>query len=183
VSTCMALSGCIQLISRMLSTRVRSVTLVPPPGVSGAADWMTTIRRESPQKSRGIRRRPSKAIEGHRRGVTLHVLADGKHFRAAVRRKRRVAVFFRDDATRFGLGGVVGTDETAELFLRGLHAIAGPGYSRCQRTRRDGAGPGHWQGEKPSGGAGSVSTSSRVSPAQRVRWTGACASQMSARRR
>jgi hypothetical protein len=34
-----------------------------------------------------------------------------------------VALFFLDDATRFALGVVVGTDETAALFLRGLHAV------------------------------------------------------------
>lgn len=32
-------------------------------------------------------------------------------------------MFFLDDASRFGLGVVVGTDETAELFLRGLHLV------------------------------------------------------------
>jgi hypothetical protein len=53
----------------------------------------------------------------------MMVLADGKHFRAGVRRRKRVAVFFLDDAGRFGLGVVVGTDETAELFLRGLHGV------------------------------------------------------------
>jgi len=51
------------------------------------------------------------------------MLADGKHFRAGVRRAKRVAVFFLDDATRFGLGVVVGTAESAELFLRGLHRV------------------------------------------------------------
>ena len=52
----------------------------------------------------------------------MMVLADGKHFRVGARRRRRVAVFFLD-AARFALGVVVGTDETAELFLRGLHAV------------------------------------------------------------
>lgn len=48
------------------------------------------------------------------------VLCDGKHFRAGASRLRRVAIFFLDDATRLGLQVVVGTSETAELFLRGL---------------------------------------------------------------
>ena len=49
------------------------------------------------------------------------VLCDGKHFRAGVGRLRRVALVFLDDATRFGLEVVVGTSESAALFLRGLY--------------------------------------------------------------
>jgi hypothetical protein len=49
------------------------------------------------------------------------VLADGKHFRAGARRLRRVALFFLDDATRYGLHAVVGSSESTLLFLRGLH--------------------------------------------------------------
>ena len=49
------------------------------------------------------------------------VLCDGKHFRAGPGRLRRVAFFFLDDATRMGLHVVVGTSETAQLFLRGLY--------------------------------------------------------------
>ena len=48
-------------------------------------------------------------------------LCDGKHFRAGVGRLKRVALIFLDDATRFGLEGVVGTSESAALFLRGLY--------------------------------------------------------------
>jgi transposase InsO family protein len=51
----------------------------------------------------------------------LMVLADGKHFRAGSSRLRRVALHFLDDATRYGLGVVVGTSESTELFLQGLH--------------------------------------------------------------
>lgn len=51
------------------------------------------------------------------------VLADGKHFRAGATRAKRVAVFFLDDATRFGLHVVVGPSESGELFLRGLHEV------------------------------------------------------------
>jgi len=51
------------------------------------------------------------------------VLADGKHFRAGARRLRRVALFFLDDATRYGLHVVVGTAESAVLFLRGLYEL------------------------------------------------------------
>jgi len=49
------------------------------------------------------------------------VLCDGKHFRAGAGRLKRVALFFIDDATRFGLEVVVGTAENTALFLRGLY--------------------------------------------------------------
>jgi transposase InsO family protein len=49
------------------------------------------------------------------------VLCDGKHFRAAEARKKRVALFYLDDATRYVLHVAVGTAETKELFLRGLY--------------------------------------------------------------
>jgi putative transposase len=51
------------------------------------------------------------------------VLADGKHFRAGAGRLRRVALFFLDDATRYGLDVLVGTSESAELFLHGLYDL------------------------------------------------------------
>jgi putative transposase len=49
------------------------------------------------------------------------VLCDGKHFRVGAMRRKRVALFFIDDATRLVIGVVVGTGETKELFLRGLY--------------------------------------------------------------
>jgi transposase InsO family protein len=51
------------------------------------------------------------------------VLCDGKHFRAGATRARRVVMFFLDDATRSLLHAVVGTSETALLFLRGLYEL------------------------------------------------------------
>jgi len=51
------------------------------------------------------------------------VLCDGKHFRAGATRARRVAMFYLDDATRTLLHVVVGTSETALLFLRGLFEL------------------------------------------------------------
>ena len=51
------------------------------------------------------------------------VLSDGKHFRAGPRRARRVVLFFLDDATRFPLHAVVGTSESAPLFLRGFYEM------------------------------------------------------------
>ena len=51
------------------------------------------------------------------------VFADGKHFRAGAARRRRVALFFIDDATRYGLQVLVGTAESSELFLRALYEM------------------------------------------------------------
>lgn len=51
------------------------------------------------------------------------ILCDGKHFRAGKTRAKRVALFFLDDATRLGMHVVVGTAESAALFLRGLYEM------------------------------------------------------------
>jgi len=73
------------------------------------------------------RARPSKREGDMRRWRYPHrmqcVLTDGKHFRAGVSRLRRVALFFLDDATRYGLDGLVGTKESTELFLPGLYDL------------------------------------------------------------
>ncbi len=53
----------------------------------------------------------------------LMVLADGKHFRAGLKRRYRVALTFLDDATRYGLAAKVDTSENTELFLHGLHEV------------------------------------------------------------
>jgi len=53
----------------------------------------------------------------------LMVLADGKHFRAGLKRRYRVALTFLDDATRYGLAVRVDTSENTELFLHGLHEV------------------------------------------------------------
>jgi putative transposase len=84
--------------------------------------WRACVRMGLP-----LRRVPDKHEADQRRFAYPHrmmmVLADGKHFRAGVRRTKRVAIFFLDDASRFGLGVVVGTAESARLFLRGLHGV------------------------------------------------------------
>ena len=51
------------------------------------------------------------------------VLCDGKHFRAGGTRAKRVALFYLDDATRYGLDVVVGPSESTELFLHGLYQL------------------------------------------------------------
>ena len=96
--------------------------LGPHQRVDRTSVWRACVRLGLP-----LRRAPAKQEADQRRFAYPHrmmmVLADGKHFRAGVRRRKRVALFFLDDASRFGLGVVVGTDETAALFLRGLHAV------------------------------------------------------------
>jgi transposase InsO family protein len=73
-----------------------------------------TTRKKTSKKARDCRR----FAYAHRMDM---VLCDGKHFRAGVKKLRRVALFFIDDATRFVLHVVVGTSESADLFLRGLY--------------------------------------------------------------
>jgi len=51
------------------------------------------------------------------------VLCDGKHFRVGGSRRKRVALFYIDDATRFVLHVVVGTSETSQLFLTGFYEL------------------------------------------------------------
>lgn len=87
----------------------------------------TSVWRACGRLGLPLRRVPAKHEADQRRFAYPHrmmmVFADGKHFRAGARRAKRVALFFLDDATRFGLGVVVGTDETTALFLRGLHTV------------------------------------------------------------
>ena len=51
------------------------------------------------------------------------LLSDGKHFRVGPTRRRRVALAFLDDCSRYGVTVVVGRSETTVLFLRGLHKV------------------------------------------------------------
>ena len=107
-----------ELIRRALQLGV----IGPQQRVDRTSVWRACVRLGLP-----LRRVPAKQEADQRRFAYPHrlmmVLADGKYFRAGPRRRKRVAVFFLDDASRFGLGVVVGTDESAELFLRGLHAV------------------------------------------------------------
>jgi hypothetical protein len=85
----------------------------------------TTVWRACRRMELPTRARPSKGEGDMRRWCYPHrmqcVLADGKHFRAGARRLRRVALFFLDDATRYGLHAVVGSSESTLLFLPGLY--------------------------------------------------------------
>src|SRR5438309_7652925 len=109
-------------VPELIRRAVQLGVIGPHQRVDRTSVWRACVRLDLP-----LRRVPAKQEADRRRFAYPHrmmmVLADGKHFRAGVRRRKRVAVFFLDDASRFGLGVVVGTDETAELFLRGLHGV------------------------------------------------------------
>ena len=89
----------------------------------------TTLYRACLRLSIPVFRRRKGHLRDSRRFAYPHrmqlALSDGKHFRAGITRARRVAMFFLDDCSRFGLHVVVGTSECAELFLRGLHGSIG----------------------------------------------------------
>lgn len=54
----------------------------------------------------------------------MMLLADGSYFRAGEHSARRVALSLFDDATRYGLGALVGTaGESVELFLKPAHDV------------------------------------------------------------
>ncbi|MQG59511.1 MAG: transposase [SAR202 cluster bacterium] len=103
--------------------RVRGIIAEDLP-VDRSTAWRACRRMGLPTRAR-----PSKREGDMRRWRYPHrmqcVLADGKHFRAGGARLRRVALFFLDDATRYGLDGIVGTSESVELFLHGLYGMVG----------------------------------------------------------
>jgi len=87
----------------------------------------STVYRAAKRADISVVRRKGPTERDTRRFAYAHrldcVLCDGKHFRAGVQRAKRVALFFLDDATRYGLHVVVGTSESASLFLRGLYEM------------------------------------------------------------
>lgn len=87
----------------------------------------TTLWRACRRMGLVTRARPSKREGDMRRWRYPHrmqcMLCDGKHFRAGGTRAKRVALFFIDDATRYGLDVVVGPSETTDLFLHGLYQL------------------------------------------------------------
>ena len=91
--------------------------------------WVTrsTVWRACRRMGLPTRRRPQKREGDMRRFAFPHrmmmVLCDGKHFRAGAARLKRVALFYLDDATRYGLDVAVGTSESTELFLHGFYQL------------------------------------------------------------
>ena len=106
-----------------LVRRARELGIIP---VDAKID-RTTVWRACRRMGLPTRQRPHKREGDMRRWRYAQrmqcVLADGKHFRAGAARLRRVALFLIDDATRYGLGVLVGTAESSELFLRALWAL------------------------------------------------------------
>ena len=87
----------------------------------------TTVYRNARKLRLPVAHRRTTKSRDTRRFAYSHrldmVLCDGKHFRAGLTRARRVALFFLDDATRFGLRVIVGTSENVPLFLVGLFEL------------------------------------------------------------
>lgn len=81
----------------------------------------TTLWRQCKKLGIETRKRSVRITSEMRRYAYEHrmqmVLADFKHFRAGVGRHKRVALYFLDDATRFGLGVWVSTSENLEVVL------------------------------------------------------------------
>ena len=98
-------------------------------GVLGSQEQVsrTTVWRACVRMGLPMRRQDQIQTADTRRFAYPHrmmmVLSDGKHFRAGAQRLRRVALSFLDDATRYGLGILVGTTENTLLFLRGLYEV------------------------------------------------------------
>jgi putative transposase len=96
-------------------------------GVVGAHERVdrSTVWRVCRRLGVYVQRRKKQPDRDTRRFAYPHrmdmVLCDGKHFRAGATRAKRVALFFLDDCSRYGLHVVVGTSESARLFLRGLY--------------------------------------------------------------
>ncbi len=110
----------------------------------------TTLYRALLRMGVSTKRKKTSAAGGdQRRFAWPHrmqmVLADGKYFRAGVKRQKRVAVFYLDDATRMGLEVVVGTSESTVLFLTGLHLVFSR-YGKMSILFLDG-GPGFISGD------------------------------------
>lgn len=104
-----------------LIRRARELNIVPADAaIDRSTVYRTCVRRGIPVRRRkGAKERDSRRFRyPHRMDM---VLCDGKHFRAGATRLKRVALIFLDNASRRFLHAVVGTSETAELFLRGLY--------------------------------------------------------------
>lgn len=87
----------------------------------------TTVWRTARKLGLPLPSSKSKTASTKRRFAYPHrmqmVLCDGKQFRAGYERRRRLAFFFIDDATRKLLVAIIGTSETKELFLRGIMKV------------------------------------------------------------
>jgi putative transposase len=115
-----------------LDPRVSAPELIRRAELCGVLDGIasidrTTVWRACKRMGISLQHQPQKREGDMRRFAYPHrmmmVLCDGKHFRAGVTRKKRVALFYLDDATRRGLHVIVGTSESTELFLHGFFGL------------------------------------------------------------
>lgn len=93
----------------------------------------TTVYRAMKKLGIDVKRRKKQRDRDSHRFEYPHrmdmVLCDGKHFRAGIKRAKRVVLFFLDDYSRYGLHAVVGTSENTQLFMRGMYeTIKQAGY-------------------------------------------------------
>ncbi len=99
--------------------RLRGI-LGPKQAVDRTTVWRACQRMKLPTRDRPHKRDADTRRFAHPHRMSV-VLCDGKHFRAGPTRQRRVALFFLDDASRYGIHVVVGTSENTVIFLRGLY--------------------------------------------------------------
>ena len=109
-------------VPELLRRAARQGIIEDARAVSRTTVWRALCRMGLP-----TRVNPTKSEADTRRFAYPHrmqcILCDGKHFRAGPSRVKRVALFFLDDATRFGLDVIVATSESAEAFLTGLFSL------------------------------------------------------------
>ena len=128
-----------------LIRRAKALYLVPADaGIDRTTVWRNLNRMGvTTKRCKQVRQQNKKRFAyPHRMDM---ILCDGKHFRAGITRKRRVALFFLDDATRMILGVKVGTAESAQLFLHGLYQVINA-YGRMTTIFLDN-GPGFTAGD------------------------------------
>lgn len=90
--------------------------------VSRVSVWRAARRLNLPIfATKGVEKKDMSRFEfAHRMQMTL---ADGKHFRAGTKSRRRVVITFIDDASRFILAAAVGKTENSSLFLKCLWKV------------------------------------------------------------
>jgi len=110
-------------IPEMIERAVESGLIDSAKDVDRTTVWRTLQRKGTPTH----RSKTPKKDKDTRRFAFAHrmemVICDGKHFRAGEKRLKRVVLFYLDDSSRMGLGLIVGTSETTELYLNGLYSV------------------------------------------------------------
>ena len=109
-------------VPELLRRAARKGIIEDARAMSRTSVWRAVRRMGLPTRSN-----PSKREADTRRFAYPHrmqcVLCDGKHFRAGASRVKRVALFFLDDATRYGLDVIVSPSESTEVFITGVFFV------------------------------------------------------------